>query len=71
MAQAVSRRPLTAEARVQSQFSLCDICGGQSSTGTGSSPSTLGFPLSASFHQCSILIVIYVLLLQEGQMGEA
>jgi hypothetical protein len=36
MAQAVSRRPLTAEARV----GPCAICGGQSGTGTCFSPST-------------------------------
>jgi hypothetical protein len=44
MAQAVSRRPLTAEARVRSRVSLCGICGGQSDTGTGFSPSTSVFP---------------------------
>jgi hypothetical protein len=35
MAQAVSRRPLTAEARVRSRFSPIGICDGQSGTGTG------------------------------------
>jgi hypothetical protein len=30
----------------------------------------LQFPLSVSFHQCSILIVIYMLLLPEGQRVE-
>jgi hypothetical protein len=40
MAQAVSRRPLTAEARVRSRVSPCGLCGGQSGTGTGFSPST-------------------------------
>jgi hypothetical protein len=44
MAQAVSRRPLTAEARV----SPCGICGGQNGTGTGFSPSTSVFP--CQFH---------------------
>jgi hypothetical protein len=38
MAQAVSRRPLTAEVRVHSRVSPCVICGGQSGTGTGFSP---------------------------------
>jgi hypothetical protein len=41
MAQVVSRRPLTAEARVHARVNQCGICGGQSDTGTGFSP---GFP---------------------------
>jgi hypothetical protein len=40
MAQAVSRRPLTVEARVRSRVSQCGICGGQSGTVTGFSTST-------------------------------
>jgi hypothetical protein len=44
MAQAVSRRPLTAEARVSPR----GICGGQSGIGTGFSPSTSVFP--CQFH---------------------
>jgi hypothetical protein len=48
MAQAVSRRPPTAEARVRSRVSACGICGGQSGTGTGFSPSSSGFP--CQFH---------------------
>jgi len=40
MAQAVSRRPLTAEARVLSQVSPCEICGARSGSETGISPST-------------------------------
>jgi hypothetical protein len=39
MAQAVSRRPLTAEVRVRSRVNPCEICGGQSGIGTGFSPS--------------------------------
>jgi hypothetical protein len=40
MPQAVSRRPITAEVRV----GPCWICGGQSGTGIGFSPSTSVFP---------------------------
>jgi hypothetical protein len=54
MVQAVSRRSLTAEARVQSRVSPCGICGGQSGTGTGFSPEYFGFPLSVSFYRCPI-----------------
>jgi hypothetical protein len=48
MTQAVSRRPSTAEARVRSRVSPCGICGGQSGTGTGFTPSTSVFP--CQFH---------------------
>jgi hypothetical protein len=44
MAQAVSHRPFTAEARARSRFSPCRICGGQSGTGTGFSSCTSVFP---------------------------
>ena len=40
----VSRRHLKAEAWVRFQIGPCEICGGQSDTGTGFSPSTSGFP---------------------------
>jgi hypothetical protein len=48
VAQAVSRRSLTAEARVRSQVSSCGICSGQSDTRTGFSPSISVFP--CQFH---------------------
>jgi hypothetical protein len=55
MAQAVSRRLLTAEARVRSRISPRGICGGQRGTGTDRFfPEYFGFPLSISFHRCSI-----------------
>jgi hypothetical protein len=44
MAQAVSRRPLTVEARVPAWVNLCGICGGQSGSETGFSPSSSVFP---------------------------
>jgi hypothetical protein len=39
IAQEVSRRPLTAEGRVRARVNPCAICGGQSGTETGFSPS--------------------------------
>jgi hypothetical protein len=55
MVQAVSCRRFTWEAGVCVQVNLIGICAGQSSTGTGFSPISLVFPLSVSFHHCSIL----------------
>jgi len=46
MFQAVSRRPLTSEARVQSQYSPYEICGRQSDTRRGCSPSISVPPVS-------------------------
>jgi hypothetical protein len=54
MAQTVSRRPLTAEAQVRCQVGQCGICGGQSGTGTGFSPSTSVFP--SQFHSTGALL---------------
>jgi hypothetical protein len=77
MAQAVSRRPPTAEARFQSRVSPCGICGGQSGTGTVF-PEYFGFPLSISFHRCSItrkrakiiiIIVIFIIGLHNKPQG--
>jgi hypothetical protein len=50
MAQAVSCWPLTAESRVRAWLDTCGICGGQSGTGAGFSPSSSVFPLPISFH---------------------
>jgi hypothetical protein len=52
MAQAVSRRPRTAEARVRSRVSLCGICGGQSGTVTGTFPITSVLP--CQFHSTGV-----------------
>jgi hypothetical protein len=58
MAQAVSRRPLTAVARICTRVNLCGICGRQSSTGTGFSPSYSVFPVNiiSLFLPCSYII---------------
>jgi hypothetical protein len=46
MAQAVSCRPFTAGARIRALISSCDICGEQSGSGTGFSPSSSAFSVS-------------------------
>jgi hypothetical protein len=56
MAQAVSRRPLTAEARVRALVHPCGICGRRSGTGTGFSPSSSVSPVNIIPSELSILI---------------
>jgi hypothetical protein len=46
MAQAFSRRTLTADARVRARFVVCGICGGQCGTETGFTPSYSVFPVN-------------------------
>jgi hypothetical protein len=72
MAQAVSRRHPTAEARVLSRVSPCGICGGQIGTGTGFSPSTSVFPYQ--FHSTGapllrkgqIIVIIIIIIFVTG-----
>jgi hypothetical protein len=56
MAQAGSRRSLTADARVCVLVNPCGICGGQNDTGTDSSPSSSGF--SCQYHSTVALQLI-------------
>jgi hypothetical protein len=60
-----SRRRLTAKVRVRYHTIPCEFSRGQSVTVTGFSPPYFGFPLSVSFHQCSVLV------LSEAQAGKA
>jgi len=70
MAQVVSRRPLTTEARLQSQVSPLRFVVGTMALGQVLLPA-LQFPLSASFQQQCSLVFVCMLLLPEGQTGES
>jgi hypothetical protein len=56
MVQVISRRPLTAEARVRARVNPYGICGGQSGTGTGFCPSSSVFP--CQYHSTVALQVV-------------
>jgi hypothetical protein len=58
IAQAVSSRLPTAADRVRARVRLCGICGGQSSTGAGFSPSTSVAPANSHSTDCSTIIMI-------------
>jgi len=60
---------ITVETRLRSQANPCEICGGQSGSGTGFSPRTAVFSVSV-IPQISTLIFIYMSLLAEGQTVE-
>jgi hypothetical protein len=65
MAQVGSRRPLNVEARFRFRISPCEICGGQSDTGT-----VLQFAPVSIIPPTVHTHFIYVLILPEAQMGE-
>ena len=80
------RWPVTAKDRFRSEVSPCKFWGGRSGTGTGFSSTISAIscqyhstnaphssPLSVPFHQCSIRIFVYMVLLKmrEGRTGEA
>jgi hypothetical protein len=57
MAQAVSRRLLTAESRVRARVNPCEIFGGQSGTGTGFSPS---FSVDPCQYHSTVVLHIHI-----------
>jgi hypothetical protein len=65
--QAVSRRLLTAEAQVQYLVSPSGICGGQSGTGTGFSPSTSVFPCQFNSTGAPLLMIFITRLHNKPQ----
>jgi hypothetical protein len=67
MYQTVNHSPLNAQARVPLQVSPREICGVQNGTQTGFFSKYVGFSLSTSFTQCSMLIAIYMLLIERDQ----
>jgi hypothetical protein len=74
MAQAVSRRPLTAEALFRSRVRPCGICGEQNGTGTGFSPSTSVLPCQFYFTDVQLHgemknLIIFITVLHNKPQG--
>jgi hypothetical protein len=67
MAQAVSRRLPTADARVRAQVTPCGICGGLSDSGAGFLR-VLRFPRQLSFHR--LLHIHHHLSSEAGTIGQ-
>jgi len=67
MDRVVTVRRLTAETQVRPQATPCRICGGKSNIETGISKITSVF--LRLFHQCAILIFVYILLSPERTLG--
>jgi hypothetical protein len=71
MAQVVTLRSLTAESRLRSHVSSCEICDGQRVTVTGFFPSTSVFPFQYHSTNAPYSSPFTCLLLPEGQTAEA
>jgi hypothetical protein len=74
MAQAVSRRPLTVQARVRSRVSPCGICGESGGIVTGFTPSTSVFPCQfhstgAPLHGKTEKLIIFITGLHNKPQG--
>jgi hypothetical protein len=63
VAQVISRRPVTAEARVRVRVNPCGICGGQSGTGTGFSPSSSVSP--CQYHS-TVAVQTYIISINQS-----
>ena len=70
MAQVVSHRPLTAEYRLRSQVSPCEICDGQRVTVTGFFPITSDFPCQYHSTNAPYSSPSTCLLLPEGKRAK-